>query len=123
MAVLVTGSDFSSLDAFITVLRKLAAKDFVSKRLPRHYTIRKQSPLQSMDHCFLSLTTLHARGFLHNNPRNPMWSILIVMNHPSLAGQPQIASHGYEHYGKPSGLLAYSELRLLPEISANLSDA
>ena len=42
MAVSVTGSDFSSLDAFNTILHKLAVKDFTSKRLPQHCAIRKQ---------------------------------------------------------------------------------
>ena len=42
MAVSITGTDFSSLDAFITILHKLASNDFASKRLPRHCAIRKQ---------------------------------------------------------------------------------
>ena len=42
MAVSITGTDFSSLDAFIAILCKLASNDFVSKRLPRHCAIRKQ---------------------------------------------------------------------------------
>ena len=42
MAVSITGADFSSLDAFIAILRKLAAKDIASKILPRHCVIRKQ---------------------------------------------------------------------------------
>lgn len=42
MAVLIIGSDFSSLDVFITILHELAAKNFASKRLPQHCTISKQ---------------------------------------------------------------------------------
>ena len=42
MVVSVTGSDFSSLDALITLLHKLAVKEFASKRLPQHCIIRKQ---------------------------------------------------------------------------------
>ena len=42
MVVSVTGSDFSSLDALITLLHKLAVKEFASKRLPQHCVIGKQ---------------------------------------------------------------------------------
>ena len=42
MVVSVTGSDFSSLDALITLLHKLAVKEFACKRLPQHCVIGKQ---------------------------------------------------------------------------------
>ena len=42
MDVSVTGSDFSSLDALITLLHKLVVKEFACKRLPQHCNIGKQ---------------------------------------------------------------------------------
>ena len=39
---LTTAKDFSLLDLFISLLHKLAWKEFVSERLPRHCAIRQQ---------------------------------------------------------------------------------
>ena len=52
MAVsLSTAEDFSPLDSFTSILRKLATKEFASEILPRHRVIRQQieALLQSTD--------------------------------------------------------------------------
>ena len=42
MAEAKEASEFSPVESFTTILRKLAAEDFASKKLLRHYAIQRQ---------------------------------------------------------------------------------
>ena len=49
MAVsLSTAEDFSPLDSFTSILRKLATKEFASEILPRHHVIRQQIAIEAL---------------------------------------------------------------------------
>ena len=86
MAVSITGTDFSSLDAFIAILCKLASNDFASKRLPRHCAIRKQieaflqssvelEPLSAALHeeVFALVSSLPAQKGRHHSFQVALW--------------------------------------------------